>query len=99
GSRDDPGQVVHGHVSDENKLIRLLGYLLTVACWPGGAVGPNTGSIPQRDLANRRVSRCPLAESPTLRGAGPCRVTAGHDVPNRSDSSRMIALPEMGRPM
>jgi len=34
----------------------------------------NTGPIPERDLANRRVSAYALPDSPTLWGAGPCRV-------------------------
>jgi|SRR5215831_19318871 len=72
---------------------------------PGGLLSrfalelENTGSNPQRDSAYRRVSsRCSLADPPSFRGAGPCRVTGSHDATSRRDRPRMITPPEMARP-
>ena len=64
------GQVVHGHVGTRAScpIPRLSAYR-GVPAWPWcRAAGPNTRSIPQGDLANRRVSCDSLPDSPTLRG-------------------------------
>src|SRR5262249_61150757 len=64
---------------------------------PGAPLVDNTGSNPQRDLANRRVSLTSLPDSPTLRGARPRRVTnsdANLRLPNIEE--RRAGAPQLG---